>query len=101
MSNYKKYGLTAEQYKALLNKSGNTCYICGKPPKMKSLCIDHDHKMARELKKKKQSIAPSVRGILCFQCNHYLIGKMGDKVNAIELFTKALEYIKEAKARKT
>jgi NMD protein affecting ribosome stability and mRNA decay len=92
MSNFKKYGLTTDEYYKLMNKTGNTCYICGVPPKKKSLCIDHDHRLAKKI-----GIRSSVRGLLCSQCNRYLIGKMGDKDNAVELFLKAAEYLRLAK----
>ena len=40
----KKYGITEDEYNKLIEKSGNTCYICGAPPKSRALNIDHDHK---------------------------------------------------------
>ncbi len=82
----KKYGLTEEQYQEMLDKSGNKCWICGNPPKQggKALHIDHSHKSGK------------VRGLLCWFCNMRLIGKVGDKSNAVELFLKAAEYIKNA-----
>jgi len=82
MANLKKYGLTLEQYKAMKAKSNNTCYICGKPPtNKKALHIDHNHKTGQ------------VRGLLCFLCNRYLIGKMGDEENCVQLFLKASSYL--------
>jgi len=95
MSNYKKYGLTLAEYEAMKVLSNNTCYVCGAKPKKRSLNIDHHHKIATQLKKQKKGIGASVRGLLCSQCNRYLIGKMGDRTNAIELFEKAVIYLKK------
>ena len=41
----KKYGITPDIYKQMLDKSNNTCYICGYTPKDggRALSIDHDH----------------------------------------------------------
>lgn len=77
MSNYKRYGLTADEYQMMLNKSGNTCYICGRPPKTRSLNIDHNHKTGL------------VRGLLCLYCNRYLIGRVTNP----DVFLKAAEYL--------
>ena len=37
------YGLTAEQYDALLARQGGRCAICRARPKSKRLAVDHDH----------------------------------------------------------
>lgn len=91
----KKYGLTEDDYKKLVAKSNNTCYICGNPPKTRALNIDHDHKKEKQLRKEGKPIGSSVRGLLCFWCNAHLISKTGDKENAVELFLKAAEYIRK------
>lgn len=77
----KKYGLTNEQYEAMKSKTGNKCYICNKPPKSKALHIDHNHKSGK------------VRGLLCYVCNRRLIGKLGDRPDAVSLFNAAALYI--------
>ena len=79
----KKYGLTKNQYEKMIKFSNNTCYICGSPPRTRALHIDHSHKTGK------------VRGLLCHSCNRFLIGKLGDKKNAIELYEKAAEYLKK------
>ena len=79
---YKKYGLTAEEYRIMLDKTDGACYICGAVPKTKANHIDHNH------------VTGKVRGILCLTCNRFLIGKMGDRINAVELFLAAAEYIR-------
>ena len=93
----KKYGLTEDEYKKMVAKSDNKCYICGNPPKTRALNIDHDHRKEKQLRKEKKPIGSSVRGLLCFWCNSHLISKTGDKDNAVELFLKAAEYIRQSR----
>ena len=56
----RKYGLSVEEYRALLSRG--VCDICGRPEsaKNKVLSVDHDHNTGR------------VRGILCNGCNKAL-----------------------------
>ena len=57
----RKFGLTIEQYDAMLKAQGGGCFICGRPPREDiSLHVDHDHSTGK------------VRGILCFRCNNAL-----------------------------
>jgi len=57
----RKYGITVEQYDAMLEGQGGGCFICGRPPRPDiSLHVDHDHSTGQ------------VRGILCFCCNNAL-----------------------------
>lgn len=54
------YGLTVEDYAALLAAQGGVCAICGGPPNGRSKTryhVDHDHDSKR------------VRGLLCHDCN--------------------------------
>lgn len=56
-----RYGLTAEQYWALYEAQGRTCYICRRANgKAKRLAVDHDHSSG------------FVRGLLCGPCNNIL-----------------------------
>ena len=57
------YGLTVEQFDAMLVAQAGRCDICARP--MKSPHIDHDHGSG------------AVRGLLCQPCNHG-IGSMED-----------------------
>ncbi len=86
----KKYGLTKEQYKILLDYNKNRCFICNRPPQTRALHIDHDHRRESEGYN-------SIRGTLCFRCNKLLIGRFGDSDKAIELFESALRYLKQMK----
>lgn len=64
----KIYGLTAKQYKALLEAQGHRCAICRSKPKSKRLAVDHDHQSG------------AVRGLLCSRCNHDLLGSAWDSL---------------------
>ncbi|HHK7736737.1 TPA: endonuclease VII domain-containing protein [Escherichia coli] len=60
-----RYGITADEYNALLQQQGGRCAVCGEYPTPGNtrahwdgkLCIDHDHETGR------------VRGLLCNDCN--------------------------------
>ena len=53
-----KYGITIEQYEAMLEEQGGVCAICkGAQPNGVRLCVDHCHDTKR------------VRGLLCVHCN--------------------------------
>lgn len=88
MSDYKKYGLNEQQYKEMIKHSSNFCYICARPPGKRSLAIDHNHKSGK------------IRGLLCHECNRFLIGRMGDKSNAVELFKRAAKYLASKKPKR-
>lgn len=60
----RKYGLTLRQYEEMRRRQKNRCKICRRPPKKhRRHNVDHDHKTGR------------VRGLLCFVCNHRLLGR--------------------------
>lgn len=53
-----KYGITPDQYNALLDDQNGVCAICyDKCITRAWLCVDHDHKTGK------------VRGLLCSRCN--------------------------------
>ena len=58
-------GVTDEVYAQLLERQGGVCAICGNPPKAggRRLDVDHDHATGE------------VRGLLCWTCNHKILGK--------------------------
>jgi len=60
-----RLGLTLDDYERLLAAQGGVCAICKRPPKQggRRLHVDHDHSTG------------SVRGLLCFICNRYILGK--------------------------
>lgn len=79
------YGISLDQYEAMLAAQGNGCAICGgeHTPEdrwksgLKNLRVDHDHRTG------------AVRGLLCFHCNTAL-GHFRDNP---ELLVKALAYL--------
>jgi hypothetical protein len=74
----RKYGMTIEQYDAMLEAQGGGCFICGRPPREDiSLHVDHDH------------LTGKVRGILCFCCNNALADFQDDP----SLLRKAASYV--------
>lgn len=73
----RKYGVSIEEYEAMLARQGGGCGICGKAPSSRiSLHVDHDHGTGR------------IRGLLCFVCNSSL-GELDDP----ELLRAALRYV--------
>lgn len=70
-SNLRRYGLTVEQWQAMVTAQDNRCAICGNPPNpgtgpaTKRLHVDHDHVTGRN------------RDLLCNTCN-YGIGQFKD-----------------------
>ena len=59
------YGITADQYAAILSVQNGCCVGCRMPPTNKRLVVDHDH------------ITGEVRGLLCDACNR-AIGQLRD-----------------------
>lgn len=80
ISKIKSYGLTPQQFDAMLEAQGGRCAICGtdKPSKRDATFrIDHCHKSG------------AVRGLLCMACNSGL-GMFRDHVPAL---MAAIEYL--------
>lgn len=79
----RKYGITQEQYEALLLAQGNACAICGithnglRQGRPKGMSIDHDHNTGK------------VRGLLCDACN-LALGKMEDDPERLEAAARYL-----------
>lgn len=70
----KRYGLTLEAWEAILERQGGVCAVCEKLPKSGQLHIDHDHRPGWKDKPPEER-AKAVRGLLCFFCNQYYVGR--------------------------
>lgn len=57
------YGISEATFNRMMKHQGGRCAICRRPPRSRSLHVDHDHSTG------------AVRGLLCFQCNRYRVGK--------------------------
>lgn len=78
-----KYGLTVEDYEALLGQQGGVCALCGGIEECgKLLAVDHCHETGR------------VRGLLCNRCNRG-IGYFKDDPDAL---IRAASYLRLARA---
>jgi|SRR5882757_42114 len=74
----KVYGITSEQYGALYEAQGGTCYICQRATgKVRRLAVDHDHQSGY------------VRGLCCKPCNSTLALARDDVV----FFERAIDYL--------
>jgi hypothetical protein len=71
------YGLSREQYDAMLADQGGGCALCGRKPGRRELAVDHDHQTGQ------------VRGLLCSSCNGAL-GVLGDSREGL---LRALAYL--------
>lgn len=74
----KTYGITLEEYNALLEAQGGRCAICRRATgKTRRLSVDHDHSSGR------------VRGLTCSVCNKML----GHGRDDVEFFERASDYL--------
>lgn len=75
------YGITEEEYQALLAFQDGRCYVCARKALSKRLAVDHDH------------ITGEVRGLLCADvergCNHALLGNIEANKTAEEALAMA------------
>jgi hypothetical protein len=70
----KKYGITEEEWRAILDRQGGGCGVCNTVPESGTLHIEHEHvrgwkKMPPEDRKR------FVRGLCCFTCNTRWVGR--------------------------
>lgn len=78
-----RYGITAEQYWALYEAQGGSCYICQRATgKVRRLSVDHDHATGY------------VRGLLCRPCNT-VVGRFRDDPDS---FDRAAGYLRRPPA---
>lgn len=79
-----RFGLTVEQYEKMLEFQDGRCAICHCISRAKRLAVDHDHKTGE------------IRGLLCYRCNHTLLGAAKDDPETLE---QAAKYLREPPAR--
>ena len=80
--NYKdRYGITLDDYNAMLEKQKHRCHLCGSHNNDTKLYVDHCH------------TKKTVRKLLCQYCNSGL-GQFRDNVKVMK---KAIEYLKQFK----
>lgn len=77
------YGIDPEEYERLLQAQGGRCAICRSEPKKRPLMVDHEHKTRR------------IRGLLCFWCNHRLLGGARERVDVLR---SAIAYLEDPPA---
>lgn len=77
-----RYGITLEEYDALLTAQGGRCAICGTDSpgrRVKFFAVDHDHRTG------------AVRGLLCQLCNQAL----GQWRDAPAILRRAIAYLEK------
>lgn len=83
-----RYGLTQDEYDALLTEQGGGCAICGETDpghSRTSMCVDHDHTCCPG----ERTCGKCIRGLLCGPCNNGL-GRFRDDP---ERLRKAASYL--------
>jgi hypothetical protein len=82
----RRYNMSVEEYKELLDKQGGRCAFCRKKPRARDprLAVDHDHRSGL------------VRGLLCKRCNHDLLGFFGEDP---DYYQRIADYLRRPPAR--
>jgi hypothetical protein len=86
-----KYGITAGQYAALLERQGGVCAACKEPPSgwHRFLVVDHDHSCCPG----RRSCGQCIRALLHSECNVIIGAAREDS----EVLRKLAEYVKKRK----
>lgn len=75
------YGISLKDYERILAEQGGRCAICGARPRTKVLPVDHD------------KLTGKIRGLICYQCNHYLLRGCHEEIHILE---RAIEYLRQS-----
>lgn len=86
------FGITPEEYAALLEFQGGVCFICQRPPRSRRLAVDHDHALEVDGRATRESI----RGLLCRNCNYVVLGHLKEEPAA---YLRAISYLENPPAR--
>ena len=82
-----RYGISMEEYLALLEEQNRVCAICERSPEeVGVLAVDHDHKCCPTAK----TCGKCIRKLLCTDCN-ISIGRFNDDIARLE---RAAKYLK-------
>jgi hypothetical protein len=77
----KKYGISLDEFNAMVVLQGNLCAICKQPPGKFGLFVDHNH------------VTGKVRGLLCSPCNSGIGYLRGD--SGVSVLEAATAYLRE------
>ena len=86
-----RFGITVDQYNAMLARQSGLCDVCRKPEtatrhgNVIRLTVDHDHKTGK------------VRGLICVRCN-LALGHAGDDTDTL---TALIQYLRKHQQEKT
>lgn len=91
---FRRYGMTPEQFQQQANLQCGTCAICGDIPArwrgeefIRGLSIDHDRKCCPG----DRSCGECIRGLICNECN-FILGRVHDDTR---ILTNMLAYLAE------
>ena len=94
------YGLSFEDWLALVQLDGAVCAVCGRLPPSARLHIDHVHTPGwRQMDPEERRLF--VRCLACSQCNRYVIGRsatLSKLRRAVAVFARPLPFGDEAQA---
>jgi hypothetical protein len=82
--NLRKYGLSLDDYDAMVTQQQGVCAACGQPETASNqfgvipLSIDHDHETGK------------IRGLLCMRCN-WALGFLGDNPERLRMLLQYME----------
>lgn len=90
-----RYGLTLAEWERLFTDQGSVCACCRKPSRSGRYCVDHEH-VKGWAKMDPAHRRWFVRGIVCNNCNHRLLGRFMTLAGAraIIAYLEAYDYRK-------
>lgn len=90
-----RYGLSLEEWQAILDRQGGVCPICGKIPSTGRWVVDHEH--VKNWKNLPPEVRKSyVRGVLCWYDNRNIL----TRGVTIEKLKNAVAYLEEYEKNK-
>lgn len=93
----RRYGGTVDAWKAIIDRQGGVCPVCGRLPTTGRGVIDHEHVRGW------RSLPPDrrwnyVRGVTCWRCNHAFLAR-GMTPERAQNIMKYLQDYNERKCR--